>query len=79
MVEVAVADTGCGIARENLQRIFERFWRADPARSRMGGSGLGLSIAQSLVVAQGGRIWVESAPGQGSTFRFTLPVAPRAR
>ncbi len=79
MVEVAVADTGCGIARENLQRIFERFWRADPARSRMGGSGLGLSIAQSLVVAQGGRIWVESAPGQGSTFRFTLPVARRAR
>jgi len=79
MVEVAVADTGSGIAPEDLPHIFERFWRADPARSRMGGTGLGLSIAQSLVEAQGGRIWVESAPGHGSTFRFTLPVAPRAR
>ena len=79
MVEVAVADTGVGIARESLPHIFERFWRADPARARMGGTGLGLSIAQSLVEAQGGRIWVESAPGRGSTFRFTLPVAAQSR
>ena len=74
MVEVAVADTGVGIEPQNLPHIFERFWRADPARARMGSTGLGLSIAQSLIEAQGGRIWAESAPGQGSTFRFTLPV-----
>ena len=74
LVEVAVADTGVGIDPEALPHIFERFWRADPARARMGSTGLGLSIAQSLIEAQGGRIWAESAPGQGSTFRFTLPV-----
>jgi two-component system OmpR family sensor kinase/two-component system sensor histidine kinase BaeS len=79
MVEVAVADTGVGIDPEDLPHIFERFWRADPARARMGSTGLGLSIAQSLVEAQGGRIWAESAPGQGSTFRFTLPVVQSAR
>jgi signal transduction histidine kinase len=73
MIEVAVADTGVGIDPEDLPHIFERFWRADPARARMGSTGLGLSIAQSLIEAQGGRIWAESAPGQGSTFRFTLP------
>lgn len=71
-VEVAVADTGEGIAQEDLLHVFERFWRADPARARTGGSGLGLSVAQSLVEAQGGRIWAESTMGQGSTFRFTL-------
>jgi two-component system OmpR family sensor kinase len=75
MVEVAVADTGVGIAREDLTHVFERFWRADPARARLGSTGLGLSIAQSLVEAQGGRIWVESVPGRGSTFRFTVPFA----
>ena len=74
-VEVAVSDTGEGIAPEALPHIFDRFWRADPARIRAGGAGLGLSVAQSLVQAQGGRIWVESTPGQGSTFRFTLPLS----
>jgi two-component system OmpR family sensor kinase/two-component system sensor histidine kinase BaeS len=83
-VEVAVSDTGEGIAPENLGRVFERFWRSDPARTRtdglgrMGGTGLGLSVAQSLVEAHGGRIWVESTPGRGSTFRFTLPAAAAA-
>ena len=73
-VEIAVSDTGEGIAPGDLPHVFERFWRADPARSRAGGgTGLGLSVAQSLVKAQGGRIWAESAPGRGSTFRFTLP------
>jgi signal transduction histidine kinase len=71
-VEIAVADTGEGIAGEDLSHVFERFWRADPARARTGGSGLGLSVAQSLVEAQGGRIWAESTPGLGSIFRFTL-------
>ncbi|MGB9671380.1 MAG: sensor histidine kinase [Halothiobacillaceae bacterium] len=76
-VEIAVADTGEGIAAEDLPHVFERFWRVDRSRSREGwaegGSGLGLSVAQSLVEAQGGRIWAESTPGTGSTFRFTLP------
>ncbi len=77
-VEVTVADTGEGIAPEHLAHIFDRFWRADPARSRDndwgGGTGLGLSIAQSLVRAMGGRIWAESEPGRGAVFRFTLPT-----
>ncbi|RPI47597.1 MAG: sensor histidine kinase [Chloroflexi bacterium] len=83
-VEVAVSDTGEGIAPENLGHVFERFWRSDPARTRtgslgrMGGTGLGLSVAQSLVEAHGGRIWVESTPGRGSTFRFSLPAATAA-
>lgn len=77
-IEIAVADTGEGIAPEDLPHIFERFWRADRSRLREGwegGSGLGLSVAQSLVEAQGGHIWAESTPGRGSTFRFTLPRA----
>ncbi|MFC2037617.1 ATP-binding protein [Chloroflexota bacterium] len=74
-VEIAVADTGEGIAPEDLPHVFDRFWRADPARARTGGTGLGLSVAQSLVEAQGGRIWADSMLGQGSTFRFTLPLA----
>jgi signal transduction histidine kinase len=78
-IEIAVTDTGEGIAAEDLPYVFERFWRADPSRSRDdrfgGGTGLGLSVAQSLVEAQGGRIWAESTPGEGTVFRFTLPVA----
>jgi two-component system OmpR family sensor kinase/two-component system sensor histidine kinase BaeS len=79
-VELVVADTGEGIAPDDLPHVFERLWQADRARTRAnrleGGTGLGLSVAQSLVEAQGGRIWAESTLGQGSTFRFTLPVAP---
>jgi signal transduction histidine kinase len=78
MVEIAVADTGEGIAAEDLPHVFERFWRADPSRARddrlAGGTGLGLSVAQSLVEAQGGRKWAESTPGEGTVFRFTLPL-----
>jgi two-component system OmpR family sensor kinase len=78
-VRVAVADTGEGIAPEALPHIFDRFWRADRSRSHgehwTGGSGLGLSIAQSLVRAQGGRIGAESTLGKGSTFHFTLPLS----
>lgn len=75
VVEIAVTDTGEGIAAADLPHVFDRFWRADPARARHGSAGLGLSVAQSLVEAQGGRIWVESAVGLGSVFRFTLPAA----
>jgi len=76
-IEIAVADNGEGIAPEDLPHVFDRFWRADRSRSReRGGSGLGLTIARSLVEAHGGRIWVESTPGKGARFAFRLPVIP---
>jgi signal transduction histidine kinase len=75
-VHVTVRDTGEGIPVEDLPHIFERFYRTDRARSRgTGGSGLGLAITRSLVEAHGGRIWVHSTEGEGSTFTFTLPGA----
>jgi signal transduction histidine kinase len=78
-VIVSVADTGEGILPEELPKLFERFHRADKARSRSnGGSGLGLSIAKGIVEAHGGRIWAESTPGEGATFTFTLPKAETA-
>ncbi len=78
-VDVAVRDTGPGIAAEHLPRVFERFYRVDTARSRdEGGTGIGLAIARSVVEAHGGRIWAESEPGKGSTFTFELPVADPA-
>jgi signal transduction histidine kinase len=77
--EIAVSDTGQGIAPEHLPRVFDRFYRADAARSRGdGGTGLGLAIARSVVEAHGGRIRAESRVGAGSVFTFDLPVAPAA-
>jgi two-component system, OmpR family, phosphate regulon sensor histidine kinase PhoR len=73
----SVRDSGMGIPAEDLERIFERFYKADRARSG-GGTGLGLSISRHLVEAHGGRIWVESSEGQGSTFFFTIPKAIRS-
>jgi signal transduction histidine kinase len=79
-VEVRVADTGVGIPPEHLPRLFERFYRADPARSREdGGTGIGLAIARSVVEAHGGHIRAESELGKGSVFTFDLPVASTAR
>jgi two-component system phosphate regulon sensor histidine kinase PhoR len=76
LVQVEVADTGIGIPQADRSRIFERFYRVDKARSRaLGGTGLGLAIVKHLVQTMGGEISVESSPGVGSTFRFTLPAA----
>jgi len=69
-----VQDTGPGITEDDLPRIFERFYKADRARTS-GGTGLGLAIARHLVEAHGGRIWAESQVGRGSTFRFSIPLA----
>ena len=74
-VVVTVADTGIGIPQVEQERIFERFYRVDAARSReAGGTGLGLSIARHIMEAHGGRLWVESAVGEGSRFHFSIPV-----
>ena len=74
-VEFSVRDNGIGIPKEDMPRIFERFYRVDKGRSKeSGGTGLGLSIVKHLVQAHGGRVWVESRLGEGSTFSFTLPL-----
>ncbi len=74
-VVIRVQDHGCGIGREHLPRIFERFYRVDPARSRkLGGTGLGLAIVKHIAQSHGGRATVESAVGQGSTFFIHLPL-----
>ena len=77
IVEIAVVDQGIGIPAEALSRLFERFYRVDPARSRdTGGTGLGLSIVKHVVADHGGEVTVWSEPGRGSTFTVRLPLAP---
>ncbi|WP_432823307.1 ATP-binding protein [Trichloromonas sp.] len=72
---IKVQDWGCGIASEHLTRIFERFYRVDPARSRkLGGTGLGLSIVKHIIQAHGGQVVVHSTPGEGSVFTLILPA-----
>jgi two-component system, OmpR family, phosphate regulon sensor histidine kinase PhoR len=73
---VSVTDHGIGIAKADRTRVFERFYKTDRARVRGGGTGLGLSIARHVVRGHGGRIWVESEEGRGSTFEFELPLRP---
>jgi signal transduction histidine kinase len=72
-----VADTGRGIDGDHLPRVFDRYWQARH-EDRAQGVGLGLPIVRGIVEAHGGRIWVESSPGQGSTFSFAIPVVTEA-
>jgi two-component system phosphate regulon sensor histidine kinase PhoR len=74
-IVTSVADHGVGIPKADQARIFERFYKVDRARVRGGGTGLGLSIARHVIEQHGGRIWVESDEGHGSTFSFALPIA----
>jgi len=76
-IAISVRDTGIGIPPELHEHIFTEFSQVHGRRSRARGTGLGLAIVKRLVEAHNGRIWVESSPGQGSTFIFTLPVAER--
>lgn len=78
MIELGVRDTGIGIAEDELPLVFERFHRSrDPRARGRKGSGLGLAISKAIVLAHGGRIWVDSVPGRGARFRLTLPAARR--
>ncbi len=73
-IQISIQDDGIGIPREDLHRIFERFYRVDKGRSQeLGGTGLGLSIVKHIVQAHRGKVWAESQPGKGSIFHFTLP------
>jgi signal transduction histidine kinase len=75
MLEIRVKDSGPGIAKDELDRIFDRFYRSDPSRQRdEGGSGLGLAIARAIVEKQDGHIWAESKPGEGTTIVIHLPI-----
>jgi len=76
-IHISVSDTGIGIPAGDLSRIFERFYKADKARTG-GGTGLGLAIAKHVVEGHGGKIWAESIEGKGSTFHFTIPVSSRS-
>jgi len=73
-VIISVKDTGCGIAPEDILKVFGYFVQAGPSDKRTEGSGLGLSLARSMIELQGGTMWAASRPGEGSTFSFTLPV-----
>jgi two-component system sensor histidine kinase MtrB len=78
-VAIAVRDWGVGMTPEQVSRVFDRFWRADPSRQRStGGTGLGLAIAAEDAIAHGGHIDVWSQPGEGSCFRLTIPRSPLA-
>jgi signal transduction histidine kinase len=71
-----VSDTGSGVSPDEKEKIFAKFYRIAEANGENSkGTGLGLAIAKALVELQGGKIWVESEPGRGSTFSFTLPVS----
>ena len=74
MAEISVADTGVGIAPEDQEAIFEEFRQVGTADKKVEGTGLGLALSRKFIELHGGRIWVQSEPGKGSTFSFTLPT-----
>ena len=77
-MQLVVSDSGIGISRDQVAKIFEPFFQVDSSSTRaFGGTGLGLTLAKAYVEAHGGRIWVDTTPGQGSTFTATFPVRPR--
>jgi signal transduction histidine kinase len=79
-IEFAVSDNGPGLGEEELDHVFDRFWRAQSGETQaVGGTGLGLAIAKSLVDLHGGAISVDSVAGEGATFRFVLPIAKDGR
>ena len=78
MAEVAVSDTGVGIAKEDQDAVFEEFRQVGAHEKRVEGTGLGLALARKFIELHGGRIGVESEPGVGSTFTFTFPLQPPA-
>jgi signal transduction histidine kinase len=77
MAEISVADTGVGIASEDQERVFEEFRQVGTAEKKAEGTGLGLTLCRKFVELHGGRIWVRSQVGVGSTFTFTIPGASR--
>jgi two-component system sensor histidine kinase VicK len=73
--QVSISDQGIGIPKEQQGRLFEKFYRVDsPLKHTVAGTGLGLNLCKHIIEAHGGRIWVESGPGGGSTFSFSLPL-----
>lgn len=80
LIEIAVTDQGIGISEKDRERVFERFYRVDPARSRAtGGTGLGLAIVKHVAASHGGEVTMWSSEGQGSTFTLRLPEAGAGR
>jgi signal transduction histidine kinase len=76
-IVISVADHGKGIPEAEQARIFEKFYRGRASRDEVLGTGLGLSIAKGIIEAHGGKIWVTSQPGQGSSFSFALPASKK--